>query len=297
MRLVLLLLALALCLALAGPAEAAPLMQLWPPALEQGQPVLVSVRVGRPLAQPSLSLLGRSFPLFPAPDGSLLALAGVDLEDPVGPCQAQVLERGQVVASQALSVRARDYGTRKITVDAKFMELDAQTLARNQDETARQKAVYAQVTPARLWQGPWRMPLDSTVVGVFGRRSLVNGQPRSPHGGLDLRGALGTPILAPAAGRVALVLDTYFSGLVVLVDHGLGVVSAYRHLSQALVQAGQSVRPGQTIGLVGASGRVTGPHLHYDVHLDGARVDPTAWTELSRHLAQRLGQAPKQPTR
>lgn len=278
--------AVGLLLLLAGPAAAADRLELWPGLLEQGQPLVARVWLERPAPGAELRVLGRRVPLLPGPGGCLLGVAGVDLEDPPGPARVEVLAGDKVLLSRALTVKARDYGTRKITVDGKFMELKPQDLARHQDETARQKAVFATIGPRGLWGGPWIMPLDSAVVGVFGRRSLVNGQARAPHGGVDLRGATGTPIKAPAAGRVALLLDTYFSGLLVLIDHGLGVVSGYRHLSRANVRQGQEVRPGQVIGLVGASGRVTGPHLHFDLHLAGARVDPLAWIKASAELAR-----------
>jgi murein DD-endopeptidase MepM/ murein hydrolase activator NlpD len=278
--------ALLVVLVWAAPAQAASDQDIWPAVLEQGQPLLVRVCPGRQLKGAELSLLGRRLPMLAGQGGCLVGVAGVDLDDKPGSALLRVMEGEKVLLSRALPLKARDYGTRKITVAGKFMELSPEDLARHQEETAKQKAVYATLTPSMLWSGAWRTPLDSPVVGLFGRRSVVNGQARSPHGGVDLRGGTGTPIQAPAGGRVALVLDTYFSGLMVLIDHGLGVVSGYRHLSRAMVQVGQTVTPGQVIGLVGDSGRVTGPHLHFDMHLAGARVDPLAWIKTSAELAR-----------
>ncbi|MCA1905349.1 MAG: M23 family metallopeptidase, partial [Desulfarculus sp.] len=245
-------------------------------------------------------LLGREAPLAKSADGCWRGLVAADLEAPAGSATLAVVSQGRVLASREVKVKAHDYGLRRITVEGKYVEPDPEQLARHWDEAARMKAVYALATPRQLWSGPWRTPLDSVVVGPFGRRSLVNDQPRSPHGGVDLRAAVGVPVLAPAAGRAALVLDTFFGGLTLMIDHGLGLISAYRHLSQVSVGEGQMVRAGQVIALSGMSGRITGPHLHFDLHWAGARVDPLAWIALSRQPppGQPAAQsAPARPTR
>ncbi|MCB2191459.1 MAG: M23 family metallopeptidase [Deltaproteobacteria bacterium] len=150
-------------------------------------------------------------------------------------------------------------------------------------------AVFGSFTPQSQWHTAFKMPLDSKVVSLFGRRSFINGKERSPHGGIDLRGASGTPVPAAADGTVALVIDAYFSGNTILIDHGRGVITRYLHLSQTVVKPGQKVKKGEIIGKVGATGRVTGPHLDFGVKLAGARVDPQDWVALSRVLSQRLG--------
>lgn len=270
-------------LALAGPAGAAgPAISLRPEALAQGQPAWLKVcgfAGGQTL---SVRLLGREAPLGRGADGCFHGPIAVDLDAPPGAHRLEVIAGGKVVAARPVTVAARDYGTRRITVDGKYVEPDPGQLARHQEDLAAMRAVYDLRTPAPLWSGPWQKPVDSVVVGVFGRRSLVNDQPRSPHGGVDLRAAVGAAIHAPAGGRVALVRDTFFSGLIVLIDHGLGVISAYRHLSQAKVGEGDLARPGQVIALAGMSGRVTGPHLHFDLRWAGARVDPLAFIDLTR---------------
>jgi murein DD-endopeptidase MepM/ murein hydrolase activator NlpD len=110
----------------------------------------------------------------------------------------------------------------------------------------------------------------------FGSRSIFNGQPRAPHAGIDYRGAVGTPIVAPNAGRVVLAEDLFLTGNTVVVDHGLGLYSLFAHMSRLDVKAGDDVATGTPVGLVGATGRVTGPHLHWSVRLGAARVDPAA---------------------
>jgi murein DD-endopeptidase MepM/ murein hydrolase activator NlpD len=109
---------------------------------------------------------------------------------------------------------------------------------------------------------------------AFGTRSVYNGEPRAPHSGADFLSPAGRPVKAPSAGRVVLADPQYFSGNTVIIDHGLGLFSTLMHLEQIDVKVGDMVTAGQVIGKVGATGRVTGPHLHWSVRLDNARVDP-----------------------
>ncbi len=119
------------------------------------------------------------------------------------------------------------------------------------------------------------------MLSPFGLRRFFNGQPRSPHSGIDLRAKDGTPIKSPNNGRIALVRDCYLSGNTVVVDHGGGLFTLYAHLSRVNVKQGQMVKKGEVIGLAGSTGRVTGPHLHWGVSLMGMRVDPQQFMALS----------------
>ena len=124
-------------------------------------------------------------------------------------------------------------------------------------------------TEAFLW------PVDGIVTGVFGSQRILNGTPKSPHSGLDIAGDTGTPVLAPAGGVVTLWHpDMYFTGGTLIVDHGHGITSTFIHLSDTLVAEGDVVTQGQAIAKVGATGRATGPHLHYEVMMTGKQVNP-----------------------
>jgi murein DD-endopeptidase MepM/ murein hydrolase activator NlpD len=137
------------------------------------------------------------------------------------------------------------------------------------------RALYATVTPERLWRGAFARPVGGSEPGTgFGARRVINGQPRAPHTGTDYAAPTGTPVVATNAGRVALVADFFFPGRLVVLDHGLGVYSLYFHLDRIAVAEGDRVGRGQPIGTVGATGRATGPHLHFGVHSGGARIDP-----------------------
>ena len=127
---------------------------------------------------------------------------------------------------------------------------------------------------SRLWTTAFVRPVPQAANSAFGTRSIFNGKPRNSHGGADFLSPAGTPIQAPNAGRIAVARSLYFSGNTVIIDHGLGVFSTLAHLSRIDVEEGEMVTPGQRVGLVGATGRVTGAHLHWAVRAGDARVDP-----------------------
>jgi murein DD-endopeptidase MepM/ murein hydrolase activator NlpD len=127
---------------------------------------------------------------------------------------------------------------------------------------------------SRLWTTPFVRPVPQAANSAFGTRSIFNGKPRNAHGGADFLSPAGTPIHAPNTGRIIVARSLYYSGNTVIIDHGLGLFSMLAHLSRIDVQEGDVVTPNQTIGMVGATGRVTGPHLHWAVRAGEARVDP-----------------------
>ncbi|MGD8563320.1 MAG: M23 family metallopeptidase [Desulfarculaceae bacterium] len=261
-----------------------------PKVIPQGQPALVRIGPLQGVKDLRLRFMGRVLGLWPGPKNVWHGAIAPDLAADLGGDEVQVLSGDKKLATARVRVTAKDYGVRRITVDPKFMRLTPEQLARHQEEMARQRRVYKSTTPQRFWRGGFVRPVPGKVVGPFGRRSVINGQPRRHHGGVDLRAATGQAIHAAARGRVALVDDTFFGGIVVLLDHGWGLISGYRHLSQVLVRPGQEVARGDIIAKAGSSGRVTGPHLHFDVALGGSRVDPLAWIKASRKLARSSGE-------
>jgi murein DD-endopeptidase MepM/ murein hydrolase activator NlpD len=127
---------------------------------------------------------------------------------------------------------------------------------------------------------PFLRPVDGEVISTFGLRRILNGIPKSPHNGVDFRGAAGTPIKAMARGEVALADDLYYTGKTVILDHGGGLFSLYAHLETLTVTPGEMVAPGKRIGTIGSTGRSTGPHLHMGTRLGKARIDPLALLAL-----------------
>lgn len=162
----------------------------------------------------------------------------------------------------------------KLTVNKKYVEPPASEKKRIEKDREKVAKALQQQLPEKLWELPFERPVPGGVSSLFGMRRVFNGQPRSSHKGLDLRGAEGTPIKACADGVVALVDDLYFSGNTVYVNHGDGVFTAYLHMSEPKVKQGQKVQKGDLIGLVGSTGRVTGPHLHLSLIVQGQSVDP-----------------------
>jgi len=279
------LLALLAVPAILGPSPAAhPAVVVTPASARPGDVVVVRVRGVAPEVRGEWA--GRPLDFFPVADG-LAALAGVDLEAPLAPIPWRVTRaapgRGRaVVAAGRVPIRSRAFGTQELTLPRDQVDLDAETLARVRAEAAELRAVLARPTGERLWRGAFLTPVeDGQPTGGFGVRRIINGQPRSPHAGYDWAAARGAPVLAANAGRVAHVAEHFFAGRLVVLDHGLGLFTLYFHLDEVRAAPGEAVARGQRIGVVGATGRATGPHLHLAVSLGGARVDPEILLALS----------------
>jgi biotin carboxyl carrier protein len=205
-------------------------------------------------------------------------LVGIDLNAKPGNHEVQILAvRNGIKVFEScrnLKVLSKEFPVRRITVDEKFASPPQNEIERIRRESKQVSGIFAKTTPERLWLGTFLRPVPGKAISSFGKRSIVNGQPRSPHSGTDFRAAEGTPIKAPNAGRVVLVQDLFFAGNTVILDHGLGLYSYFAHLSKFAVSEGEHVERGDVLGEVGATGRVTGPHLHWTLRLTGTRVDP-----------------------
>ena len=174
----------------------------------------------------------------------------------------------------AINVVAKKYPVQQLSVAEKFVELGKADLSRSQREARETKAIYARMTTDVVPDEPFTVPIPGESGTNFGSRRVFNGQPRAPHSGADLRATTGTPVHATNRGRVVLAKNLFFTGNTVILDHGLGIISLYAHLSRIDVKRGELVKNGQLLGLAGATGRVTAPHLHWGMRVQGARVDP-----------------------
>ncbi|WP_051434636.1 M23 family metallopeptidase [Desulfonatronum lacustre] len=204
-------------------------------------------------------------------------LLGVDLETPPGTYRLTgtvSTAEGQHVFAHDVLVHVREFPEQRLRVSREMVSPDASLMPRIEQERRAARAALERVTPMRYWEQPFVRPVQGSVSSAFGLRRFFNDQPRAPHRGVDLRGAEGTSVRAFSNGEVVLAGDHYFAGRSIYIDHGLGVVTQYIHLSEILVQEGDRVVAGQVIGKVGATGRVTGPHLHFGLSVLGMWVDP-----------------------
>lgn len=176
--------------------------------------------------------------------------------------------------SLAVRVGAYPYPVQKLTLPESQVDLSAEDLARVRRESADIGRLWGTSRP-RQFTLPLHPPLDPLPDGGrFGSRRVINGQPKSPHSGADYSAGAGESVLAAAGGTVALTAHHFFAGKSVFLDHGDGLISMYFHLSRIAVEEGQIVSRGQVVGAVGATGRATGPHLHFGIRWRRAKVDP-----------------------
>ena len=245
-------------------------------AIQPGELVVLVVSDVDPIASVRASGFDRDLPAYAAADGKWHVLAGIDLETRPGKYPVVISAGGEPArqTTYTLTVAPKTFRTRQLTVDEAFVNPPKSAEERIRRESELLAKVWAALSHDRLWQGPFVRPVPHPANSAFGSRSVFNGQARNPHSGADFSSPAGTPVKAPNAGRVALARDLYYSGQTVIIDHGLGIGSSLAHLSAIDVSEGATVQAGEVIGKVGATGRVTGAHLHWSVRAAGARVDP-----------------------
>ncbi|RIL12009.1 hypothetical protein DCC79_02900 [bacterium] len=265
----------------APPMDPALPLVVAPPAIAQGDPVLVRLRAPGAAAVVA-AFDGREARLQPVGGDAFAAVLGAGLDMPPGSHELFVtaIDGAGNAVPQSVAVRVEPvrFDARPNAIhlgDEADVLLDP---AVNAAENARLDGLWATGLSERLWSGVWRRPVTGTVSSPFGQpRDYNAGALTGRHLGLDLRGGRGTPIQAPARGRVALAEPLTIRGNVVWLDHGWGVFSGYFHLDTIAVSMGQVVEPGTILGAVGATGRVTAPHLHWEVRVQGVPVSPAQW--------------------
>lgn len=247
--------------------------------MQPGEVVLISATSNQPLKALKGTIFKKTFSFYPSSKSTLWnGLIGIDLDIPSDLYQLNLqgitLDGSPFDQKHNLQVIGKKFPTRRITVKQKYVDPPPETLNRIRQESKKIKKIFATINPKKIWKGPFISPVPGTTTSGFGRRSIINGQTRSPHSGTDFRASEGTPVKAPNAGQVILVSNLYFSGNTVILDHGQGLYSYFAHLSSFSTKEGERVELGQIVGRVGATGRVTGPHLHWTIRLNQSRVDP-----------------------
>jgi murein DD-endopeptidase MepM/ murein hydrolase activator NlpD len=258
--------------------------------VEVGSPVLIRVQA------PAAALvdgewLGHPLQFFRGRGGrAWFALAGVDVETNVGPAALTIHERvgGGTMQdlSRTVAIYPAHYRTGALTVAPKFVEPGTDALKEIETESQLKARVFAVSAPEPLWTGSFRAPVSAAPTDSFGTRRMFNGTLASIHKGMDFRAPMGTPVQAGNSGVVVLARPLYYEGNCVIIDHGLGLWTLTMHLSRIDVHEGQHVAAGERLGLSGATGRVTGPHLHWAVRWEGAYLDPAKLLRLNLGAAR-----------
>ncbi len=266
-------------------------VEAWPKTLKQGDVCLIRASSSSSLGTIHGEFRGKRFPMsLGARQGSYEGLLGIDMDTRPGAYPLKVMgteEAGRIYESVLiLKVGKADFGRQSLSLPSSMVDLDPRTMERVEKEEARLKVLFQGHRKEKIWKGPFARPVPGECSTTFGLRRIINGQAKSPHTGVDLRAEEGASILASNEGIVVLVDHLFFSGKSVILDHGWGTYSMYFHLSEILVRERERVEKGAVLGRVGSTGRSQGPHLHWGIRIDGARVDPLALLGLTEHLRE-----------
>ena len=248
-----------------------------PPEPRVGDIVRLTVSLTGGARTGSATFNGKKVPGFQT-GGLLNVYLGVDLDVKPGSYEIEYEMPGlkeTLRGSVPLRVLPREFATESLEVEPKYTELDPASQERVDREAKELEAIWSQATSERLWAKAFVTPAVGPLGSPFGLRRVFNDEPKSPHSGIDIKAPQGAEVYASNGGKVVLAKELFFTGNTVIIDHGLGLYTVYAHLSRIDVKAGDDIERAKVLGLVGATGRVTGPHLHWGAKIVGARVDPT----------------------
>ncbi|HEY1235502.1 MAG TPA: M23 family metallopeptidase [Candidatus Binatia bacterium] len=251
----------------------------WPKTVEILQGGLAEVRISGTTLTAVEGRVGQTPIYFQQSGPSFSGLIGADIEAKPGGSKLLLLattQRGTVQERKVpVYIKARSFRTESFTVPPSFDQVSPETAEEIRREQADFARAFAFSSAERLWEAPFVRPVPQEAsASSFGSRRIINGSPRAPHSGTDLSAPFGTEVVASTCGRVVLIGNYFFAGGSIVLDHGGGLFTMYFHLSEFKVEQGSLVKRGDVIGLSGASGRVTGPHLHWGARLSGARINP-----------------------
>ncbi len=254
---------------------------------KQGQVLVVKVKGEEQATEVNGTFLSRTIPFFrefrPGQPAGYIGLIGIDMQDEPGTYELSVeVKQGEQAKQLSFNVQVakEKFAVEHLKLPKDKVDLDEKSTARWKAEQQLVREALAENSRLKLWRSNFVEPVSGKRTGIFGSVRIMNGQARNPHNGEDIGAPMGADVAATNDGIVRITVDHIFSGKGVFVDHGLGFYTMYFHLSEILVKDGDLVTAGQIIGKVGATGRATGPHLHWGVKLNGARVNPYALLDL-----------------
>lgn len=248
-------------------------------ALQPGEIIKISIKENLHIKDAQIRFLDQKYPMGKAQSSShFVAFIGLDLDLNPGSYRIKISIQNTdgkwETLEKEVAVSSKIFPEKKLWVAQKYVTPPPHLMERIKREAAILRNLFAMVTPRWLGKEKFLMPTAGKVRDNFGERRIYNNEPRSSHSGVDISAPAGTPVVASNSGRVVLASDLYFSGKTVIIDHGLSLFTLYCHFSKINVKRGELVERGEAIGEVGATGRVTGPHLHWGVKISGNRVDP-----------------------
>ena len=257
-------------------------MELAPKEVFPGDLFLLKIKVDRSSPDspdsPNAEFAGKMINFYQDAADHFIALIPVDIDTTPEKYTIKV-KSGMNEKIAHIRVKPYKFLTKKITLPEEKVTLSAEDLERSKRETELLESILSRNTE-RIWNRSFIKPTDTALSETFGVKRIMNEKHNSVHRGIDYKGKMGTPVKAVNDGTVALKEDLFFGGNTVVIDHGMGLFSIYMHLSKVHVSAGETVSKGQMLGLVGMTGRASGPHLHFGIKLLGVNVNPEALFKL-----------------
>ena len=254
-----------------------------------------SHKLDPPVRDMRLAFQQRHYPVYPHPVASTDSHFGlIAIPFHTGPGLAKLVlswtnAAGNHRRTIPFRIVAGTYKTDELKVASSRVNPNKKNIERAQKEARKIKRIYADGSIDRLWKGDFQLPMTSDITSPFGNKRVFNGQLKSFHNGIDFRARSATPVFAANSGVVKLAESLFYSGNAVVIDHGTGIFTIYAHLSRIDVAAGRHIEKGQRLGLTGATGRVSGPHLHWGVKVRGVAVNPLQLIEVMSSLLPARG--------
>ncbi len=263
------------------------------PKVTNGNPLLVQIdtrRLAPPISNMALIFQKRELPVFRHPTNPrhlLYGLIGISYRRKPGSAVMTLKwtnADGEHAINIPFNIVTGKYRTDVLKVDPGRVNPSEKNIIRAKREARRVNQVYAEGTIPALWADDFQLPLTAEITSPYGNRRVFNNQLKSYHNGVDFRAAVGTPVFASNSGIAKIAENFFYSGNVVIVDHGNLIFSIYAHLSKIKVNAGQQIKKGQLVGLTGATGRVSGPHLHWGIKVNGTSINPIEFVHVMDSL-------------